>query len=271
MEKISVVIPTYNRAEMLKQSVESVRCQTWENIEIIIVDDASEDDTRSVCEELCHADDRVSCVRLPQNSGAAQARNEGAGRASGSWIAFQDSDDHWRPEKLQHQMAYAARHPEFGMVYCPFLVQMESGTGRYPGDDMADLEGDLFGALLCRNTIGTPTMLLKRELFEELGGFDPAFQNLEDWEFVLRFSKRYQIGYLDEVLVEADYRSAGRLSVDVGSYYESRLKLLIRYQEQLNKLGKFDEVLMEIFEKASEQKCLEIVKNMFLIMLQRKQ
>lgn len=271
MELISVIIPTYNRAGMLRRSVESVRQQTWENIEILIVDDASADETQSVCDELCREDGRIRYIKLDQNGGAARARNEGARNADGEWIAFQDSDDYWQPEKLKAQMTYALCHPEYGMIYCPFVARTETETGRYPREDMTDLEGDLFGTLLRRNTIGTPTMLLKRELFEQTGGFDTTFRSLEDWEFVLRFSRQWKIGYLNEVLVEADYKSAGRLSIDAGSYYESRLNMVIRYRKELTEHGIFDEVLMEIFDKASGQNCLEIVKDMFLVMLRKAQ
>ena len=101
---ISVIIPTYNRASLLPRALDSVLRQTWEDLEVIVVDDASRDDTPQVM-AAC-TDPRVRYIRLEKNSGACVARNTGVAQARGEWIAFQDSDDLWLPEKLEKQMAY---------------------------------------------------------------------------------------------------------------------------------------------------------------------
>ena len=102
MEKISVIIPTYNRAKELKRSVESVLAQTYDNFELIIVDDGSKDNTQEVIASI--PDERIRYIKLEQNRGAAGARNEGVRASKCDLIAFQDSDDIWREEKLERQM-----------------------------------------------------------------------------------------------------------------------------------------------------------------------
>ena len=95
MEKISVVIPTYNRSALIERAVNSVAMQTYENLEIIVVDDGSADDTETVVNSI--KDSRIRYIKLPVNGGAANARNVGVEHATGSLVAFQDSDDYWKP------------------------------------------------------------------------------------------------------------------------------------------------------------------------------
>ena len=120
MDKVSVIIPTYNRSHTLKRAVESVLGQTFDNFELLIVDDGSEDDTKSVVDSI--QDKRIRYIKLKENRGAAGARNEGVRRSECSLIAFQDSDDVWRPEKLERQMIYWEQHPECALVYCDYLA-----------------------------------------------------------------------------------------------------------------------------------------------------
>lgn len=267
-QKISVIIPTYNREHLLGRAVKSVQLQTYKNIEIIIVDDASTDQTYALIERMREEDSRIISLRLEENGGAARARNKGVENAQGEWIAFQDSDDIWHKDKLEKQLAYAFENPEYRMVYHPFWVKTKTEEGKYPRDDMRDLSGNIYEALLKRNTIGTPTMLLKKADFLEMGGFEASMESLEDWEFALRFAYKYKIGYLNEILVDTEYIEQDRLSARGDAFLKGRLRMIVRHREELLARGIFDEVLLELFQNAEKQNLLNETKQLFMLMLQ---
>ena len=263
MEKISVIIPTYNREAKIKKSIESVLWQTYTDLEVIIVDDGSEDNTREVVESI--QDRRVQYIRLEYNQGAGAARNEGVRRASGSLIAFQDSDDIWRPEKLERQMLYWQKRSEFSLIYCSIFFHEEGMEGySFPDTDQEGLEGAIFTKLLLSNMMGTPAMLMKKQCFMEVGGFDTSMKSLEDWDFAIRFSRKYMIGYVNEVLVDS-YYSPGGVSAGTGAYYDSRCRMIAEYKNQMIENGVFEIVLNDLFQKAERRGVLEMVKEMLLI------
>lgn len=264
---ISVIIPTYNRAKMIERAIRSVLNQSYSNLEVIVVDDGSTDQTETVVRKI--PDERVRFHKLFQNGGAGHARNEGVKLANGEIIAFHDSDDEWRPEKLQRQMDYWQKHPEFSMVYCTFLTHRESGTQTempYKGME-GKLEGDVFCSLMVRNSMGTPTMILRKDCFIERDGFDTSLKCLEDWEFALRFSEAYLIGYLDEVQVDV-YKTEGSVSSEIGGFFEARCRMIANYRKELTAVGFFDEVVSDLFKRAEKCGALESVKKMLLLMLQ---
>lgn len=266
-EKISVIIPTYNRANLIERSVRSVLDQTYDNLEVIVVDDCSTDNTLEVVESI--DDSRVHFHRLAKNGGAGQARNEGVKLATAELIAFQDSDDAWRPEKLQKQMSYWEKHPDYLMVYCAYESHIPGEAPlRMPYSGMTgDLEGDVFYSLLLRNSIGAPTMLLKKDCFVEIGGFDSSLKCLEDWDFALRFSHEYLVGYVDEILMDV-YMTAGSVSSKAGAFFETRCRMIVSYQKELVKAGLFDAVVTEVLIRAEHCGVLNKVKKMLLLMLQ---
>lgn len=267
MEKISVVIPTYNRSALIERAVNSVAMQTYENLEIIVVDDGSADDTETVVNSI--KDSRIRYIKLPVNGGAANARNVGVEHATGSLVAFQDSDDYWKPRKLEKQMEYWRERPEFQMIYCAYSYSVnENNLGKAPADAPREvLEGNIFEHLLVQNTIGTPTILVNRECFLECGGFDTTFDSIEDWEFVLRFSKKYPIGYVDEILVDA-YFTSGGVTTGTGAFFECRCRMIATYKEELLAASIFDRVVEELFLRAQKAGLVNIVKQMLMLYLQ---
>ena len=263
MTKASVIIPTYNRADKITASVQSVLDQTYRDFKLIIVDDASSDDTENVVKNI--GDERIVFHKLEKNSGPAGARNAGVKLADTELIAFHDSDDKWLPDKLEKQMKYMEEHSDVSMVYgkIRFIVGDESFC--LPGEETkGDLEGYIYPWLLARNTIGTPAMLCKRESFIEAGGFDDGLRCLEDWEFILRFSKRYNIGYIDDILVDS-YDSAGSVSWNMGAaFYEARCKMIAMHKAEMMKYGIFDQMVMDIFGKAENAGLLPQVQQMLM-------
>ncbi len=266
MKKVSVIIPTYNREKTIMRAVQSVLNQTYTNLEVLIIDDGSTDGTADIVREI--QDDRVQYIVLEKNGGASNARNEGVKRATGEWIAFQDSDDSWRPDKLEKQMSYAGAHPEYAMVYGRIAVYLEHGeiieTPCPPWPEI--MEGDMLKTLLARNVIGAPVILVKRESFLAIGGFDITYKALEDWEFVIRFSKAYGIGFLPEILMDS-YMLSGGISSHVGAYYESRCKMLAQYKTEMQQLGVFETTMEDILFRAQETGILETVTKIMMAYL----
>ncbi len=272
---ISVIIPTYNRADRILNSINSVLNQTYRDLEVIIVDDGSTDNTGEVISKI--TDNRLRYHRLEENKGAANARNIGVALAKNSIIAFNDSDDIWHDNKLETQMEYWLSHQEHLLVYCPYTVVNPSGGSiQIPSqnEDPDTLCGDIFYFLLVRPTIGTPTMILEKELFLELGGFDVSCGAMEDWEFSLRVANMGTIGYVDKPLLAVEATAADRISNDTSyeskmRHYDTKCKVIAKYINEINLIGQFDLYAGEVFNQAQKDGVLDSVKEMMESYLKR--
>ena len=264
--KVSVIIPTYNREKSIRKSVESVLNQTYSDLEVIVVDDCSTDNTKAVIESI--KDERVRYLFLPENVGPAKARNEGVKAAACKWIAFHDSDDCWIPQKLEKQMKYLDENRDCLMVYCGYKSIYEEGLTSSTPDrsDELPLMGDIFIPLLLRNTIGAPTVVIDKEKFLELGGFDETWKCLEDWEFAVRFSKDNKIGFVDEDLVEVSIGFDG-VSSNIGEYFKSRCRFLGMYKDIYIEQDLLQITLRDIITRASNFGVLSEVEKMLTLYL----
>lgn len=266
MEKVSVIIPTYNREKTILRALQSVLDQTYTNLEVLVIDDGSTDGTGDIVKGI--EDDRVKYIVLEKNGGPSNARNVGVQMAVGEWIAFQDSDDCWHKDKLEEQMTYRNDNPEYSLIYCMSNVHFSGGkTEIVPQDPLpAIMEGKMTHTLLQRNVIDTPTMFIKRECFLSAGGFDVTYKALEDWEFALRFSKKYEIGYLPKILMES-YMLDGGVSTNTGAFYEARCKMLGQYRADMIQEGVLENVMQDILVRAQRTGVLDMVKKMMMMYL----
>ena len=249
---VSVVIPTYNREKELEVSVKSVLHQTYDNLEVIVIDDCSTDNTEEMLSKI--NDGRVTYIRNEQNMGPAVSRNRGARLAKGEFIAFHDSDDEWYPDKLSKQMKVFAKHPDYSLVYCAYKYSYPDREIQIPGIDTDKklLSGKMFESLLNENKIGTPTIVVRKDAFFEVDGFDEELRSLEDWEFAIRISENHLIGYVDEILMKANY-SEGSVNDEVknaGFMAETCTKILCRYYGAYP-TSKLERVLKETFASLS--------------------
>lgn len=262
---VSVIIPTYNRADLLRKSIESVQNQTYEEWEIIIVDDCSTDGTEQVVKEF--GDYRIRYIRNEKNLGAGASRNRGGELARYEYIAFQDSDDVWRCGKLEKQMQYMMNHSEYDMVYCSFLKHYSNGGSLVvPNNQIGEREGDMYATLLVNNVIGTPTVLIRRNVFLECGGFDTELKAIEDWDLAVRVARNSQIGFVSEILVDA-YETQGSISYDGAAYYKARCKMLAQNGSYLQEVGLFDDLVINMFNDAEKRGVLDSVKKIFMLSL----
>lgn len=243
---VSVIIPTYNRASTIRKSILSVKEQTYQNIEIIIVDDASEDDTEAIVKSI--DDNRIIYIKNPVNKGVATSRNIGIKSAKGEFIAFNDSDDVWMHDKLEKQMLIMEEYPECMLVYCAFCKENLNGKmERIPSnkDKLEDLQGNIFFKLLRKNTISTQTMLFRRKCFEKVGLFKEEMRALDDCEMALRVAFSNKIFYVDEVLVHV-FVSENSINLPEKNYIEhfkANIQILNTFWNKIGDNGKLQSFL----------------------------
>ncbi|MBN1639415.1 MAG: glycosyltransferase family 2 protein [Ignavibacteriales bacterium] len=199
---VSVIIPTYNRARLIGRSIQSVLNQTYQDFEIIVVDDGSIDNTREVIKEFQRKDKRINYIKHDENKGGSAARNTGIKASRGEYIAFQDSDDEWLPEKLEKQMKMFEKVSlEIGVIYTGFWRMEEDKREYIPSDKIIKKEGDIHTELLKENFVTTQSIVVRKECFGKAGMFEEDLPRLQDWELVLRLSKYYHFKYVDEPLL----------------------------------------------------------------------
>ena len=202
MSRISVIIPAYNAAAFVREAIDSVLAQTHPDVEVIVVDDSSTDDTPAI---LSSYGDRIRVHRQP-NGGVSAARNRGASMSSGEWIAFLDADDVWTPDKLERQLASATTPISYTNRYNFGL------RGDLPEDQSEAtplLDGDIFVALMLRgNFVTTSSVMIRRALFLDLGGFARSPRVCEDWDLWLRVAARHEFGVVANPLVGYRFTAA---------------------------------------------------------------
>jgi glycosyl transferase family 2 len=207
---VSVVLPTYNRARVLTDAIESARCQTHDRFELIVVDDGSTDETEIAVRAI--PDARVQYVRQ-RHAGAAAARNIGVRLSQAPIIAFLDSDDFWTPGKLAADVRFLAEYPQVDAVFSDaarhddgvFIPSFTRATSVFAKRLTSERQPrmiltarGMFLELLEEDPIVTPTLAVRREAFLRAGGFDERTEAFEDWEFLLRLARTSQFGYIDE-------------------------------------------------------------------------
>lgn len=197
---VSVIIPNYNYACYLREAIDSALNQTYRNIEIIVVDDGSQDNSAEVLESYS---DKIKFIQQ-QNQGVSAARNVGFQASSGDYIAFLDADDVWLPQKIEKQIKRFLDDVELGLVH----VGLEDidADGNKLKIHVDGLEGWVSQELLLfkRPVIlgGGSGMLIPRKIFEETGGFDLQLSTSADWDIFYQISSRYQVGFVPEILMK---------------------------------------------------------------------
>ena len=196
---VSVVLPTRNRAAMIPLALRSVLRQTVAALEVLVIDDASTDETPRVLAEL--ADDRIRVLRQDSWGGAAAARNRAIRESRAEFIAFLDDDDEWLPNKLEAQLAvFRSGGPRLGIVYSSYLV-IERETGTVLGRKVAEHRGNLFKDLLERNVVGgTSSVVVRRECFEKVGLFDECLPSFQDYDLWIRLAREFEYDFVEDDL-----------------------------------------------------------------------
>lgn len=197
---VSIILPTYNRAYIIHRAIESVLAQTYQAWELIVVDDASEDKTVEVVEK--YTDSRIIFLKNEENRGANFCRDLGVQNAKGDYLAFLDSDNYWKKDKLEKQIkALEGSSEKIAFTFCTGQFVKRDQFIKVVPDRIYEME-ELRTQEYQRNLIDTNTLLVKRKVYEKVGGFDLTLPRIQDWEFVFRILcvYNYDCIYLNECL-----------------------------------------------------------------------
>lgn len=229
---ISVIIPAFNRERTIGRAIESVINQTYQDWELIIVDDCSKDNTKQIICDYEKKDSRIKGVFLDKNAGACNARNVGIDNARGEYIAFQDSDDDWEKIKLERQLEYLIQK-DADIVVCKMKKINEDNIecGIFPKNEYIPANNLItYETLLFQNLISPQNLLVKKHCVEDIK-FDKEQLSAQDWEWALRAVKKYKIIMQNEIL-SIQYFQKDSISMN----YDKKLKSFDRIY-QLNEDG----------------------------------
>lgn len=209
---VTIILPTHNRVALLPRAITSVLSQDYDDLQLIVVDDASTDDTQAVVRQV--EDDRIRYIRLADNQGAVAARNAGISAAQSEFIGFQDSDDEWLPGKLKKQMlVFRKGGPSVDIVYCGFQRVSGQSVVEVPGPHIGATSGDLSRTILYENFVTTQSLILRRRCLENVGMFFEDLPRFQDWELVIRLAQQYRFHFVNEPLVKV-YDTPGNITSD---------------------------------------------------------
>jgi glycosyltransferase involved in cell wall biosynthesis len=197
MHPVSIVIPVFNRESLIVRTIENLLLQTYPHFEILAVDDASTDNSYRILQSLAEKDRRIRCFQNKINGGAQVARNRGIKEARGEWIAFQDSDDLWVPEKLERQMAELEKvgFDPMTVVHSDCLVHYHGKRKKVLWElpETQGLPGEqgegAFKQLLLRSTVLFPAILTSKKALEAIGYLDEGVPSYQEWDTALRLAK----------------------------------------------------------------------------------
>jgi len=195
MPKVSVIIPTYNRRDFVREAIASVLAQTYRDFELLVVDDGSNDNTSAAVQEF----DGVRYV-FQANRGVSAARNRGVALSDGEFLAFLDSDDLWQPRKLAYQVAFFAAHADARICQTE-EIWLRNGVRVNPHNKHRKVGGDIFARSLELCLVSPSAVMLRRELFERVGGFDESLPACEDYDLWLRIAATETIHLIETPLV----------------------------------------------------------------------
>lgn len=231
---VAAIIPTMNRAEQLDGALESVFAQTYDPIEVVVIDGGDGDRTSAVAFEYQseYGENRVTYIQTKKPRGPSAARNIAAAETNAELLAFLDDDDRWHPSKTERQVnQFTTSDSKIALSYTGRISRTE--TGKHVHTDHPTNDDDHYRNLLIRNKIGTPSrVMVTSESFESVGGFDENVHYHEDWDFYLRIAKEYPIVSIPDPLVTRTCHERARSNnvEQVKAYHES---ILNRYEADL--------------------------------------
>jgi glycosyltransferase involved in cell wall biosynthesis len=228
--KVSVIIPTFNRAGLLARAVDSVLCQTIQDLEVIVVDDASDDATERLDLFTRHeGSDKSSAlryVRLDHRCGVSKARNTGAALSQGHWLAFLDSDDQWFPDKLEKQVRFHEANPAFRISQTQ-EIWVRDGRRVNPPVTHCKKQGYIFEESLRRCMVTPSSVMMTKSLFTEAGGFNESLPACEDYDLWLKITCSESVGLIDELLLTRFGGRPDQLSASIMGLDRFRIRSII--------------------------------------------
>jgi glycosyltransferase involved in cell wall biosynthesis len=225
--EVSVIIAAYNAQQYVEQAVRSVLEQTFQDLEVLIVDDGSTDGTTEIIRQL--DDPRVRIFRQA-NAGQTIAKNRGIHESTGRYVGFCDADDRWHPHKLEKQLPVFGRSDEIAVVYSSERSIDEHGNS-IPDRVDATRRGRVLDDLFVENFVPFGTVLVRRSCLLEVGGFDESLRMGIDWDLWLRIAAKYEFDYVPDDL--SIYRKwSGQMSTNWRGRYDSAFRIMEKFQRE---------------------------------------
>lgn len=274
--QIDVIIPTYNRGHLVSRAIESVLNQTYQNFILYIVDDGSSDETQNVLK--IYKDHHNIRILHRENGGVSQARNYAVNNSTSDWISFLDSDDEWLPNKLQLQVAFLEAHPTIRFLHSE-EIWVRNGIRVNPKMKHQKSNEDLFLRSLDFCLISPSTVIMKRDLFLECGGFDNNFVVCEDYDLWLKILLREKIGFISENTAiknggHNDQLSTKYVAMDywrikslVSLYQNSQLRDSEKREQIKTVVLKKSEILLRGYLKHQNQEAFDEVTKMLTALI----
>lgn len=225
---VSVVIPAYNAQEYLAESLDSILSQTYENIEVIVIDDKSTDNTARIASERAAGDKRMRLVRNLVNLGIGGNRSKGIELARGKYICWQDADDISMPDRIAQQVAVLEQNAKIGVVggWLQFFDDKGDGAVRRYSDDDKKLRSKIF----MYNPVAQPASMFRAECYREVGVYDETYQVSEDLEMLFRVGERYEFSNVQKVVVRYRQSHTSLTATKLRDMEKVTLKLRAHYR-----------------------------------------
>lgn len=262
MAKISVIIPTHNRADMLPRAVKSVQNQSMPVNEIIVVSDGSTDKTDDVVRNMQKTDSRIKLISYYPGHNGNYARNKGIENATGDYIAFLDDDDEWLPNKTELQMSILENNDNIGLVYSAQNCIYTDTNIKYVTSP--SWQGDLSKRIFIRNDIGTPSqVILKKEVLDKVGIFDLELGALQDYDLWIRCCQVTGIAFVSEPCINYyNSSSSNQVSANTEKYIQARRHIASKYKYLTEKYPvDMQKQIDAIVEMRISQRCLRNGQN----------
>ena len=226
---VSVIIPVFNRENLVSSAIESVLAQTYDSIEIILINDGSTDKSLSILKKYEEKFPHKIKVLDQDNQGQAKARNTGITNSSGGFIAFLDSDDIWLPTKLEEQLKHFT--DRVGLVYSGIEIIDDSGVVLKRERANERLQGLIFPELLVENRMTGGSVVVSREALNKVGYFDPSFQAAENWDLWLRICREFEARAIGHPLIQYRIHNDNMSKNDI-LMLESKRKIIEKHADK---------------------------------------
>ena len=225
---VSVIIPTYNRSMFISNSINSILKQTFQEFEIIVVDDSSTDNTKEIV--IGFNDNRIKYIQNKVNRGAAYSRNVGIEYSNGHYLAFLDDDDEWTNDKLELQIEkFSNSSKDIGLIYCGYIYVND---GIIIKKDIQKIDGNTHSFCLNQSLGSMSLALIRHDCIKKIGGFDTSLPSCQDWDLWIRLSSEYEFDYVDKPLVIRNIHG-NQITANVNLKIQGRKILLKKYIKDL--------------------------------------
>ncbi|MED4016046.1 glycosyltransferase family A protein [Sutcliffiella cohnii] len=258
--RVSIIIPTFGRPISLKRAIDSVLGQSYKNYEILVVDDNDPEtnfrkETEIVMRQYL-SNEHITYIKHPKNQNGAAARNTGIKNSKGAFLCFLDDDDWYLPSKISMQVEFLLKNKKFAAVYCGWIKNGKSYKFELSGNLSREL-------LLMDYQPMTPTLMFRREVIEEINGFDISYKRHQDYELMLRFFEKNKISYVDQCLVCIGTNS-GENNLKGPELEKLKNNFLKQFSPKISKLEEVEKgITKKIYSRHFAKVFLNHIKNRY--------